>query len=70
MATSDFARDGFVAREWNPGIQQQKHMIKKTLLLFAFLASLVMSVTACHTVHGAGEDISTAGDKLQEHTPP
>ncbi len=45
-------------------------MIKKTLLLFAFLASLAMSVTACHTVHGAGEDISTAGDKLQEHTPP
>ncbi len=45
-------------------------MIKKYLWLFVFLASLAASVTACHTVHGAGEDISHAGDKIQEKTPP
>lgn len=45
-------------------------MIKRILLLLFAAASLAISVTACHTVHGAGEDISTAGDKIQEHTPP
>ncbi len=45
-------------------------MIKKIVLTFFALASLLTAVTACHTVHGAGEDISTAGDKIQQNTPP
>ena len=41
-------------------------------LWIAFLAAAFLSVvaTACHTVHGAGEDISTAGNKIQQNTPP
>ena len=41
-------------------------------VLFALLAAIVMSfvATACHTVHGAGEDISSAGNKIQDKTPP
>jgi predicted small secreted protein len=45
-------------------------MIKKLLLAFFAAVSLLVGVTGCHTVHGAGEDISTAGDKIQENTPP
>jgi len=45
-------------------------MIKKLLLAFFAAVSLSAGVTACHTVHGAGEDISTAGDKIQQNTPP
>lgn len=41
-------------------------------VIFALLAATVLSfvATACHTVHGAGEDISTAGNKIQDNTPP
>ncbi len=45
-------------------------MIKRLLLMFFAAVSLVVGVTACHTVHGAGEDISTAGNKIQDNTPP
>ena len=45
-------------------------MIKRFVLLLFAAASLAVGVTACRTVHGAGEDISTAGNKIQEHTPP
>ena len=45
-------------------------MIKRIALLLFTAATLVMGVTACHTAHGAGEDISTAGDKIQNNTPP
>lgn len=45
-------------------------MIKRILLLSFALFSLLMGATACHTAHGAGEDISTAGDKIQQNTPP
>jgi predicted small secreted protein len=45
-------------------------MIKKLLLAFFAAVSLLVGVTACHTVHGAGEDISSAGDTIQNNTPP
>jgi predicted small secreted protein len=45
-------------------------MIKRLVLLLFVAGTLAMGVAACHTVHGAGEDISTAGNKIQEHTPP
>jgi predicted small secreted protein len=45
-------------------------MIKKLLLAFFAAASLVVGLTGCHTVHGAGEDISSAGNKIQDNTPP
>jgi predicted small secreted protein len=50
--------------------QNQENMTKRLVLLLFVAATLAMGVTACHTVHGAGEDISTAGNKIQEHTPP
>jgi predicted small secreted protein len=45
-------------------------MIKRILLLLCATASLVVGFTACHTAHGAGEDISAAGNKIQQNTPP
>ena len=45
-------------------------MIKRIVLLFFAAVSLVVGVSACHTVHGAGEDMSEAGEKIQENTPP
>jgi predicted small secreted protein len=45
-------------------------MIKRILVLLFAAASLTISFTACHTAHGAGEDISTAGEKIQQNTPP
>ncbi len=45
-------------------------MIKKVVLMFFAAVSLVVGVAGCHTAHGAGEDISTAGNKIQDNTPP
>ena len=45
-------------------------MTKRALIALFFASLLSMVATACHTVHGAGEDISTAGNKIQENTPP
>jgi predicted small secreted protein len=45
-------------------------MMKRLVLLMFAAATLTVGVTACHTVHGAGEDISTAGNKIQENTTP
>ncbi|MCU7555801.1 entericidin A/B family lipoprotein [Alteromonas sp. ASW11-19] len=36
-----------------------------TVLILAFLASLV---TGCATIEGAGEDIETAGDAVEDAT--
>ncbi len=44
-------------------------MIKKIMLLL-FAASTLIAAAGCHTAHGAGEDISATGNKIQEHTPP
>ncbi len=48
----------------------KKDMIKRALLLLFAAASLVFGVTACHTAHGAGEDIQSTGETIQNHTPP
>jgi len=45
-------------------------MIKRIILITFAVATLLISVNACRTVHGAGEDIESAGQKIQEHTPP
>jgi predicted small secreted protein len=45
-------------------------MIKRIFLLLIATTSLVLGTVACHTVRGAGEDIESAGQKIQEHTPP
>jgi len=31
---------------------------------------LSVVATACHTIHGAGEDISDTGNAIQNNTPP
>jgi predicted small secreted protein len=51
-------------------ITKLNDMIKRLVLLLFAAATLAVGVTACHTVHGAGEDISTAGNKIQENTSP
>lgn len=41
--------------------------MKKITMLFALLA--VLSLTACHTVHGVGEDLEKASDWTREKLP-
>ncbi len=40
-------------------------------VIFAFFAALFLctAVTACHTVHGAGEDVEDVGHAVQNATP-
>lgn len=51
-------------------IKMKESMIKRIFLLLVASASLVLSTIGCHTVHGAGEDIESAGQKIQNNTPP
>ena len=44
-------------------------MITRMILIAFAAATLLIGVSACHTAHGAGEDIESAGQKIQEHTP-
>jgi predicted small secreted protein len=51
-------------------MKPKKEMIKR--VLFAVFIAAVLSIVGagCHTAHGAGEDISNAGQTIQENTPP
>ena len=42
----------------------------KRLFLLLFATVTLLGAVGCHTVHGAGEDIESAGQKIQDHTPP
>ena len=44
--------------------------MKRVFLLLIATGSLILSAVGCHTVHGAGEDIQSAGQTIQQHTPP
>jgi predicted small secreted protein len=44
-------------------------MTKRLLIAFFTAAVLALIGTGCHTVHGAGEDISNAGQTIQNNTP-
>ena len=66
-----------LSQRFNVGRQTQKveqttkeNMIKR--LIIAIFAAAVLSFvsTGCHTVHGAGEDVSSAGQAIQNNTPP
>ncbi len=59
-----------ITDSWSQLNKTKQTMIKRLVLLLFVGATLAFGVTACHTVHGAGEDISTAGNKIQDHTPP
>jgi predicted small secreted protein len=48
----------------------ESNMTKRLLMLLLGSMLLSMVATACHTIHGAGEDISTTGNAIQESTPP
>jgi predicted small secreted protein len=48
----------------------RRDMIKRIFLLLIATTSLVITTVGCHTVHGAGEDIESAGQKIQNNTPP
>jgi len=42
----------------------------KRMILLAFAAVvLVVGASGCHTVHGAGQDIESTGQAIQQHTP-
>ena len=40
--------------------------ILASLLAVAFLSGLTVTLSACNTIAGAGEDISRGGDKIRE----
>jgi len=43
-----------------------KHLLTKHLLIIAFCAAvLIGTMTACHTVQGAGQDIQSVGEAMQ-----
>ena len=46
------------------------NMIKRFIIALFAMGLLAIASTGCNTVHGAGEDIEHAGDKIQENTPP
>jgi len=41
-------------------------MVKRFLMLTLLAAALVVSVTGCHTVRGAGQDIESVGEAVQD----
>jgi entericidin A len=41
-------------------------MIARIVLLIVALSLSSVTLTACNTVHGAGQDVSKAGQKIQE----
>jgi predicted small secreted protein len=43
-------------------------MIKKLFITFFVTVLLVAAGTGCRTAHGFGEDMETAGDKIQNKT--
>jgi predicted small secreted protein len=54
----------------NQAVTNGGDMIKRLLFVFFASMALLTGFTGCHTVHGAGEDVESVGDKIQEHTPP
>ncbi len=77
MAAASLKRQAVITEtsemRWLVREKKLKHGVTMTKrALIALLAATVLSfvATACHTVHGAGEDISTAGNKIQDNTPP
>jgi predicted small secreted protein len=40
--------------------------MKKIWIVLAIAALLVVGVTGCHTVHGAGQDIESVGESMQK----
>jgi predicted small secreted protein len=40
-------------------------MTKRLLIVICAAAVLVSAMTACHTVHGAGEDIESVGKAME-----
>jgi predicted small secreted protein len=47
------------------GRERKKHMLKR-ILLGLFAAALLIGVSGCNTVEGAGEDIESVGEELQD----
>jgi len=42
-------------------------MMKELILAVLFIISLTV-LTACHTMHGVGQDIESAGESIQKAT--
>jgi predicted small secreted protein len=43
----------------------EEDMIKKTIIAFA-LGAMTLSAAACNTVRGAGEDLESAADTVED----
>lgn len=56
----------------SPALAKHKpsnYMMKRLFIALFAAAVLALAGTGCHTVHGAGEDISNAGQAIQNNTP-
>ena len=54
----------FVARSVDHGLEGDSIMVTKFLTFFALIGGL--AVAACNTVEGAGEDIQSAGETVED----
>ncbi len=68
MAVNYPIRHGFFSLIRSERNTKEKMMKRLVIGLFA-AAVLCFAATGCHTVRGAGEDISTAGQTIQNNTP-
>ena len=41
-------------------------MLKRLVLIVGLASSMMLSLSACHTMAGAGEDIQQGGQKLED----
>jgi predicted small secreted protein len=51
--------------EINEG-EKRIDMVKRMLMLALLAVAIVLSQTGCNTVRGAGEDIESVGEELQD----
>ncbi len=68
MAGNDPIRNG-LSRIRISNEDKGEEMMKRVLLGLVAAVALCFAATGCHTVHGAGEDISNAGQTIQNNTP-
>jgi predicted small secreted protein len=51
-----------------PNLKGKMKTFKKTIVCLFLLAVSITAFSGCRTAHGFGEDMESAGDKIQEKT--
>ncbi|HEX5538578.1 MAG TPA: entericidin A/B family lipoprotein, partial [Methylophilaceae bacterium] len=58
-----FSIDGISSQTHN---QWRLKMLKRLVLIVGLASTMMLSLSACHTMAGAGEDIQQGGQKLED----